>query len=204
MASQVTGAAEVIDAVVLAGGRSTRLGGQDKATLTLDGARLVDRTVAAARSAGARRCVVVGPDSLAPGVPVVREDPPFGGPVAGLAAGLAELGEGSTAVLVLACDLADPVTAVGALVAAWGPAGEGVHLVDEAGRPQWLTGIYRRATLENALAALGEPTGQSARRLLSGLSLRGVQVDASAAADIDTWEDLGIARRRRAGGGPDA
>ncbi|WP_420111664.1 molybdenum cofactor guanylyltransferase [Pseudactinotalea sp.] len=199
----MTGTAEVIDAVVLAGGRSTRLGGHDKAALTLDGERLVDRTIAAARQAGAGRVVVVGPEPLAPGVPVVQEHPPFGGPVAGLAVGLSALGEGSTAVLVLACDLADPVVAVGALMAARDPAGDGTYLVDEAGRPQWLTGIYRRAALAEALTALGDPTGHSARRLLTGLALTGVDVGASAAADIDTWEDLRIARRRRAGGGPD-
>lgn len=200
----MTGTADPLAAVVLAGGRSSRLGGQDKATLLLDGARLVDRAVAAARAAGAACCVVVGPDSLDPGVPVVREDPPFGGPVAGLAAGLAAV-SGPTAVLVLACDLADPASAVGALVDAWSSRGDavGVHLVDERGHPQWLTGIYRRDALDEALAALGDPAGQSARRLLSPLPLHGVEVGASAAADIDTWEDLRIARHRREGGDPD-
>jgi len=197
-----------LDAVVLAGGRSTRLGGQDKATLLLHGARLVDRAVAAARAAGARRCVVVGPRWLEPGVMVVQERPPFGGPVAGLAAGLAGLGpsaQRSTAVLVLACDLAEPVAAVSALTAVWasGVAEAGAHLVDESGRPQWLTGIYLRSALDAAFAELGEPAGRSARQLLSGLALREVGAPASTTADIDTWEDLSIARRRRARGGTD-
>ncbi|WP_241681180.1 molybdenum cofactor guanylyltransferase [Pseudactinotalea terrae] len=198
MASRATGPADALAAVVLAGGRSTRLGGQDKAALLLDGARLVDRVVAAAQAAGAREVVVVGPASLVPGVPVVQEEPPFGGPVAGVAAGLAALGGGSTAVLVLACDLADPSAAVGALTAAWDGGAEeaGVHLLDEDGRPQWLTGIYRLDSLESALTALGDPAGQSARRLLSALPVRGVEGPASAAADIDTWEDWEIVRRR--------
>jgi molybdopterin-guanine dinucleotide biosynthesis protein A len=202
VASQATGPADALAAVVLAGGRSTRLGGRDKATLLLDGARLVDRAVAAAQGAGAAAVVVVGPASLGPGVPVVQEDPPFGGPVAGIAAGLAALG-GSTAVLVLACDLADPVAAVTALTAAWARTDPGVHLLDAEGRPQWLAGIYRRDLLEESLSALGDPAGQSARQLLSGLPLRGVPVAPSAAADIDTWEDLSKALLADPHGGPD-
>jgi hypothetical protein len=94
---------------------------------------------------------------------------------------------------------------VGALTAVWaaGVTEAGAHLVDETGRPQWLAGIYRRSALDAALAELGDPAGRSARRLLSGLALRPVEAPASATADIDTWEDLGIARRRRARGGTD-
>jgi molybdopterin-guanine dinucleotide biosynthesis protein A len=44
--------------VILAGGKSTRLGGVPKAQLRYDGATLLQRAVAAARGAG--RAVVVG------------------------------------------------------------------------------------------------------------------------------------------------
>jgi molybdenum cofactor guanylyltransferase len=75
------------DAVILAGGQGSRLGGIDKAQLMLAGSPLVERPLAAA--AGAGRIVLVGPDSLArDGVLLTREDPPGGGPAAATAAGL--------------------------------------------------------------------------------------------------------------------
>lgn len=206
MASRVTGPAEPLDAVVLAGGRSSRLG-RDKAALLLDGERLVDRAVAAARLAGARRCVVVGPAALRPAVPVVQEDPPHGGPVAGLAAGLAALDEreGASAegVLVLACDLARPEAATARLLTAWRDLPEtadGVVLQDPAGRAQWLAGAYRRGALRAALAAVGGVRGCSMRRLTAGLVLHRAAAPEEAAADIDTWEDLSRAERRRSDG----
>ncbi|GAA1804784.1 NTP transferase domain-containing protein [Agromyces neolithicus] len=80
------------DAIILAGGRSSRLGGSPKAELVIGSRRLVDIAVDAASAVGAHRTVVVGPDGLVT-APVItaREQPPFGGPVAGLAAGLAAL-----------------------------------------------------------------------------------------------------------------
>lgn len=74
------------DAIILAGGRGSRLGGLRKPELTLDGRRLVDRALAAV--AGARRIVLVGDAEVPDGVPHTREDPPYGGPVAALAAGM--------------------------------------------------------------------------------------------------------------------
>ena len=90
------------DAIVLAGGAGRRLGGVDKAALEVGGRTLLDRVLAAL--VDARRVVVVGPSrSLPPGVIVTSEQPPGGGPVAGLAAGL-DLVE-APLVAVLACDL---------------------------------------------------------------------------------------------------
>lgn len=202
MASRVTGPAEPLDAVVLAGGRSRRLG-QDKASLVLDGGRMVDRAVAAALGSGVRVCVVAGPATLRPEVPVVQEQPPFGGPVAGLAAALGELdriggGTPSGGVLVIACDLVDPAAAVPPLVAAWPPAAgiDGVALSDPDGRVQWLAAIYRRAALDDALAGLGEVSGCSMRTLTAAMSLQPVTAADGAATDIDTWEDLDRARSR--------
>ena len=82
----------MLDAIILAGGRSSRLGGSPKAELVIGSRRLVDIAVDAAAAADARRTVVVGPDDLV-AAPLIttREQPPFGGPVAGLAAGLAAL-----------------------------------------------------------------------------------------------------------------
>lgn len=79
--------------VVLAGGAGRRLGGAAKPTLAVGGEPMLARVLAAASGAAER--VVVGPaslNSIVPvGVRVVQEEPAGGGPVAALAAGLAEL-----------------------------------------------------------------------------------------------------------------
>ncbi|MDR1266039.1 MAG: NTP transferase domain-containing protein [Propionibacteriaceae bacterium] len=110
------------DAIVLAGGRSSRLGGRDKAALIgLDGRTALDHALGCAQAA--RRTVVVGPRPQQPARAVLwaRERPLFGGPARGLAAGLAALGEdGPGWVLVLACDQPLARPGVAALLAAAG------------------------------------------------------------------------------------
>ncbi|MES2867290.1 MAG: NTP transferase domain-containing protein, partial [Actinomycetota bacterium] len=72
--------------IVLGGGRSARLGGVDKSAVEVDGIALIDHVYAAIR--GCRPVIAVGPDGIGRhGVRVVREDPPFGGPAAAVAAG---------------------------------------------------------------------------------------------------------------------
>ena len=96
-------------AVVLAGGSGRRLGGPGKPTLPVAGVPMLDRVLAAVAHAGVR--VVVGPSGLAlpAGVDRTREEPPGGGPVAALAAGLAALDHpgrpAPEVVAVLAADL---------------------------------------------------------------------------------------------------
>src|SRR6476661_8075337 len=103
------------DAIILAGGRSSRLGGVPKAGLIYDGATLLERSLLAAGAAA--RTVVVGPDpgNLPDGVLSCREDPPYAGPAAAIAAGLGALAVNRASrhgavvqppfVLVLACDM---------------------------------------------------------------------------------------------------
>ena len=76
------------DAIVLAGGTGRRLGGVLKPQVTVRGRRLLDHVLDA--TAQARRVVVVAPETVPVPDGVVRtlEDPPHGGPVAGIAAGL--------------------------------------------------------------------------------------------------------------------
>jgi molybdopterin-guanine dinucleotide biosynthesis protein A len=198
------------DAVILAGGRAERLDGASKPDLVVGGRRLLATAIAAARSAGCDRLVVVGPPELeAPGCLVVREDPPFGGPVAALAAGLAGLDAsgGRSDVLVLACDMPDAVAAVSRLVDARvaAPEPDGVCLVDASGRTQWLAAVYARDALARAFDALAQRDGGRAalhgaamRRLAASLDLA-VVADDGTTHDIDTWRDLAEARRRTGG-----
>jgi len=118
-----------IFAIVLAGGTARRLGGSSKPDLIVGEDTLLDLTLAACKVAQATPIVVVGPDSLArDGIHVTCEDPPNGGPAAGIAAGLdalAQMGAGGPGgfgpddyVLCLACDMPNAADAVPALVGA--------------------------------------------------------------------------------------
>lgn len=113
-----------IDAIVLAGGRSSRLGGVPKAHLRHGKHTLLEHTIAVA-AAHALRVVVVGDVATVPeGILTAREDPPFGGPAAGLAAGddvlvtSAASEDVSDFTLVLACDMPRVEVAVAGMLAA--------------------------------------------------------------------------------------
>ncbi|MEG2423861.1 NTP transferase domain-containing protein [Glutamicibacter sp.] len=190
------------DALVLAGGRGTRLGGDGKAEIELHGKRLVDRVVTAARKTGARRVVVVGPESTGTKADaVIREDPPFAGPLAGIAAGLAELAASGNGewTMVLACDLQRPVAVASALIGGFGQrADDGLLLVDAEGHAQWLAGIYRTSALGSVCAELGENlVNAPVRRALNQLQLARVPVDDETSSDIDTPQALESARQNR-------
>jgi len=183
---------QAYDAVVLAGGQARRLGGVDKPGLEVGGRSLLDRVLAA--SAGAAVRVVVGPPRELPGdVVQVREDPPGGGPVPALRAGLAEVR--SPWVVVLAADLPflDAGVLDGLLAAAQDR--DGALLVDDAGHEQWLCGAWRTAALVPALAAL---QGARLREALVPLDPVHVRTQASPAPwlDCDTEDDLAAARRQ--------
>lgn len=92
--------------VILTGGAGQRMGA-DKAELAWGGRRAVDRLAELARELGATAIVSAGARDY--GLPIAVEDPPGGGPVAGLVAGARAL-EGCTRALVLAVD-APTVTA---------------------------------------------------------------------------------------------
>nr|WP_217163609.1 NTP transferase domain-containing protein [Streptomyces sp. AC512_CC834] len=201
---------------MLAGGAARRLGGADKPGLRVGGRALLDRVLAAC--AGALSTVVVAdPRPTARPVTWVREDPPGGGPLAALDAGLRH----TTAeyVLVLSADLpflAGPAVRRLLSALAAGDA-DGVLLTDADGRDQPLVAAYRAPALRRELAALTRdraeradpadptgPTGPTGRTGLTGLPLRRLTgalrltrvPDAVASFDCDTWDDLAIARAR--------
>jgi molybdopterin-guanine dinucleotide biosynthesis protein A len=180
-------------AIVLAGGSGRRLGGVDKAGVVLGGRTLLDRALAAV--GGASPIVVVGPERSVDGVVWTREDPPGGGPVAGLAAGLAELADVDF-VAVLAVDQPG-VTAstVDRLRAAVGTAAGAVLVAD--GHLQWLAGVWRTAVLRAAMP--GEPDGASLRSVLRPLAPVEVPARSGEADDVDTPEDLATLHKRHTG-----
>ncbi|WP_144018777.1 molybdenum cofactor guanylyltransferase [Demequina sp. NBRC 110056] len=175
------------DAIILSGGRAERLGGVDKGTIEIGGRTLLSYAFDAA--AEARAIAVVGPPVERFGVISTREDPPGGGPVAGIAAGLKALAGGVNRVLVLAVDTPRGGAAIPDLLAAVEPA-EAAIAVDEDGRDQPLLGVYKRAALESALARLSSPDGASMRSLLRRLTIARVPVAAGVSLDADTWDDV--------------
>ena len=184
-------------AIILAGGRATRLDGADKASVIVAGATLIDHVYAAVR--GCAPIVAVGPDSISrPGIRVVREDPPFGGPVAAISAALAALdGTDAAETWLLACDLPRAEELVARLGGVVIPDGaDAVIAVDRVGREQWLAGRYRLDPLRRAVALLPEIAGASMRSLLAPLILHTVD-DAGAALDLDTWSAIEDYRNSR-------
>lgn len=195
---------ESFNAVILAGGRSSRLGGEPKAGLLVNGEPLLVRTLRAAGDAV--QTAVVGPPGLAgllSGVPfagvIVREDPPFSGPAAAVGAAVTALTElqdenpPSPWTLVLACDMPESARAVDALLEAarLGPP-QSVLAVDSSGKAQPLAGIYRT---DDLLAAVtGSPDGLanlSMFSMLARVQWREVAVPEGSTADVDTWADAG-------------
>lgn len=217
-----------LDAVVLAGGRARRLGGAAKPHVQLDGRGLLARVLDGLTATGlVGRVAVVGPPDVAiPSVlPLlqVQEDPPFGGPVAGLDAGLTALSalsalstdpipaaqrlpdptrppdDARDLVVVVACDVPGGAQVVPALVRALREAPHAVGACARAdGRDQWLLAVYRRAALAAALGSLhtarGSLTGASVRELVADLALVRVDDASGATADVDTWADLDALR----------
>jgi molybdopterin-guanine dinucleotide biosynthesis protein A len=185
------------DAVVLAGGSGRRLGGVDKAEIAIGSRPLLERALAAVATAD--RVVVVGPSrTTAAGLITVREEPPGGGPVAAVAAGLSEVESG--VVVLLACDMPFVTAAVVQQLVAVvrGEAGreppntaaDVAMLVDPAGRRQFLAGAYRVGPLRRALERLGSPAGASMRQLVDGLTVTEVTTDPEVTLDCDTWADV--------------
>jgi molybdopterin-guanine dinucleotide biosynthesis protein A len=183
----------IVDSLILAGGRSSRLGDSDKQKLQIGGETLLRRAIGAVRAAGARHIVVVGDEGV-DGVLAVREEPAFGGPVAAIAAGLRALPGDADAVLVIACDMPEVAAVLPALLNSF--AGDGVIAVDR-GRRQHLAIAVGSTALQGGIDALPTVVDASMRALLGTLDLIDVVVPDGSTDDIDTWDDaarFGITR----------
>jgi molybdopterin-guanine dinucleotide biosynthesis protein A len=188
---------EGFGAVVLTGGSAARMGGADKAGLVLGAATLLERALAA--TAGAAEVVVVGePAPTSRRVTWTRENPPGGGPAAGLLAGIDAFRGPWEVVAVLAVDMPRVTGATfDRLLAALRQGADGALLVDEGGRRQLLCGAYRLAALRRVRPRTpAEEAGLPVRRLLQPLHLVEVAGVADEAHDVDTWEDLQALRER--------
>lgn len=196
----------LIDALVLAGGRSSRLDSAPKARLSYQEHTLLENTVAAVSSL--RSTVVVGDatgQTLPAEVLVTREEPVFGGPAAAIGAGvdrlLAAHALPSDVTVVLACDLPNIAVALPLLLrelhstglADSETMGDGLIAVDSAHRLQPLLAAYRTRSLANAVTLQREAgclDGLSVFQLIRTLTLSELAIPDEAAGDVDTWADV--------------
>ena len=161
--------------IVLSGGTNKRFG-SDKSQALLNEITLLDHVLSFIPTDV--KTVIVGKD--------VFEDPPLGGPVAGIARGLQEID--TEFVAVAAVDMPYGSSLFSQLLDAI--QSDAVMPVDSDGHKQPLCAIYRRDSLLVALDKLGNLHGQSMRALCDVLIIDEVQVKPSALIDIDTPADL--------------
>lgn len=209
------------DGVVLAGGLGRRMGPGDKLARRVGGVPLLERVIAAL--AGAERIIVAGPRRAwvtgADRLIWVAEDPPGGGPVAGLSAALSAVR--ASRLVVLAGDLPfaaglpewllDRLAPSGPAAAGGANAGganagtvDAVVPVDVTGRAQPLAAAYRSAELRAAIAAQPQVCGARLGQVLAELRVAMVHLSNSppgpaglagyVLADCDTPEELEAAR----------
>jgi molybdopterin-guanine dinucleotide biosynthesis protein A len=179
-------------AVVLSGGRGSRLGA-DKAAVLIDEVSSMNHVLVSLPAA--IHVIVVGPEPRNPvrSVTVTRESPIGGGPVAALAAGLQLVT--STIVAVVATDMPFAGRLLARLVQEL-PAGvDALMPIDTAGRRQPLCAAYRTTALRSAMSLLGDPNGASMRALTAHLVVSEILIeDDTSLHDIDTTGDLDRAR----------
>ena len=196
-------AAEVADVIVLAGGTGRRLDGVSKPDVVARGLRLLDHVLAGLerlREQGlalGRVCVVAPAEVALPG-DVLRalEDPPLGGPVAGIAAGLELLG-GSDPVAgltgILTCDAPLSWRALPSLYRALAEAGPELDgaCARDGDHTQYLLGLYRRRALTAAVTPDGMPLRDTAvRRALGPLDVTAIPTPHDVVRDLDTWAEV--------------
>jgi len=171
--------------ILLTGGKGRRMGGIDKAGLLWDGrsflARILERL-----GDSFDEILLAGATLLPPGLLRTRAVPdrhPGGGPLQGIAAGLAAM-SGERAFLC-GCDmpLVDPLV-VRRLLEAQGPHAAVVPRV--GGRPQFLHAVYGRACLPAARELTHKP-GVPVARLLDRVDC--LWLDESDLEDLPDWRD---------------
>jgi molybdopterin-guanine dinucleotide biosynthesis protein A len=179
----------MVAGILLTGGASRRMG-TDKATLVVDGETLAHR---AARTLALVCDPVLEVGTGATDLPVVREDPPGGGPLAALVAGADALG--AAPVLLLACDMPFVDEALLRFLADRPGPGSVVAMADD--RPQFGCARYGRETIDRARTALANGERSFARALADDPTIEHVPPAAwlavarpHAFADLDTPEDL--------------
>lgn len=209
------------DAIIVAGGRGSRLGGVSKPLLEHHGETLLEHALNAVKEA--ESIAVVGAHALADAVTrylenapdsqrvvITREYPNYAGPAAAVAAGRAALDDGpddesaqwpssaAEITVVLAADLLDPAPVVKALLEVAQRREPGVEAwvpQDAAGILQILSCAITTEALKAAIQQAAEPHGSlenaSMMRLLATVQMERLRLPHVDFSDIDTPGDAG-------------
>jgi molybdenum cofactor guanylyltransferase len=169
----------VISAIILCGGRSSRMG-RDKASLTIDGETFLDRAVRIGYELADEVLVVSrAAQAVPPGVRAVNDPVEDLGPLAGIAEGLAA--SRTDLNVVIACDMPSIRPQVlRRLIESIGDHDACVALVD--GHPSVLCAVYR-----SRVAAVARQLLDSGERRVTSLvdRITTKKVDAALLRDID-------------------
>lgn len=185
-------------ALILAGGDSRRMG-QDKATLVLDGETLLQHVAAAMQQVFPKVMVSVRQPRNGVALPQVCDEVAASGPLAGLAAGLAQAN--TPWLFAVACDMPFITPAVAQGLAALRGQHQAVVPVVE-GHAQPLAAFYAQSALTAMRASLaGED--KSLRGMLRKLDvlyvdeaqLRACDPQLRSFVDLDTPQDFAAAQR---------
>lgn len=186
-----------VHAIILTGGRSSRMAGQHKPAIVLAGRSIIDRTIDTLWSGlPTANVVIAGTDGglsprLRERVEVVREDPPFSGPLAGVAAAMDAIAVSDGVVLLLGGDLpflsSETMTK---LVTAAGCGAEVASCVDGTGQLQYLCAAWPQTVLRAQIERVADPNGLPLRAVFRGLTPQLIACDPAELRDVDTPEDL--------------
>ena len=173
--------AERITALILAGGRATRLGGVDKRELVIEGRTIFESQVAVLAPRVAE-IVVSSPRAVA-GYRTVADALPDSGPLAGIAAGL----ETATTpwVLVVAGDMPYLAGAVIDLILGQVDAGLDAVGLRIGALPEPLFCALHRETAFAAVSRMLAAGNRKASRLLTDAGLRVAWIDEAALRAVD-------------------
>jgi molybdopterin-guanine dinucleotide biosynthesis protein A len=185
-------------AAIVAGGQATRLGGQPKGLLVIEGRRIVDRQLEVLRAVFDRVFLVA--NDPAPwadlGLTIVADRGPGAGPLAGLDAALAALAADEPAVVCVAGDMPFLDVRALALLRDHAPAAEAVAPL-VAGRADPLFARYARSCAAPIARALAEGRFKAVDLLasldttyLDESTLRAVDASLRFLTNVNTPDDL--------------
>ncbi len=165
-----------MNAFVLAGGQSTRMG-RDKALLELDGRPLIEHATAKLRALGFSPRIIGSRPDLARFAPVIADNYARMGPLGGIEAALAA--SDAEQNLFLAVDLPWlPVDFLRWMVKRAGCTGAVATLPRVQSRPQPLSAVYSRAMLPHLKFALAEGDAKVVRAVERAAAATELRVDA--------------------------
>lgn len=180
-------------AIVVAGGRSSRMG-VAKTTLEVGGSSLVERVLSACADIGVAP-VVVGATVVPSGTAQLVESPAGAGPVHAIKAATGMID--AERCFVLAADL--PFLSAAALRALDDVLDQGGDVsvaVDDRGRRQYLLALWRTEALRTAVHDLGVTVDAALRSLYAGVDVRECSLPGKPPPwwDCDTPDALATAR----------